>query len=197
MANSTQDSEAHFSARAIECGVSNAILRALRANEIKTMAHLAFAIIRPGTEFQESVFDDWVTQVNSGVPPAMGQIAALRRSHCESEIIVTAALKASVESKDETTPKPAPFAGRTSRLNALRTTLVGVDIMGVNEPSHTLLEECCQQFESRCLRYIEPSRCPSRESEIAHSKSNKKLKLDAATLATKRFQPHITCHSVC
>ena len=58
-------------------------------------------------------------------------------------------------------------------------------IHGVGEPSHTLLDEVCAQFESRVLKYIEPQRCTSRELEITTGRTDKKLKLDAGTLAIK------------
>lgn len=181
MAN-PQDSEAHFSARAKEYGVTPALLTAMDAQGIKTMAHLAFAVGRPGAEIQESVFDTWARDVNGGVNPSMGELAALRRLHFESDIIVTAALKASVESPDQTVPKQIPFAERTARTNELRLRLQGIDITGINEPSFALLDECCQQHDLRVLKYVEPARCTSREIEISHTKSTKKLKLDTNSL---------------
>lgn len=181
---STQaDSEAHFEARAREYGLSSALLVALQNNGIGTLAQLAFAVNRPGSDFVEAAFDAWALQVNGGVAPTMGQMASLRRLHFEAEIIVTATLRANVEAPDSSVPKPIPFAERASRLEDLRQRLGGVPIKGTSEPSHTLLDECCSQFEQRILRYIDPSKCTSRESEVAHSKTHKKLKLDGNSLA--------------
>lgn len=56
---------------------------------------------------------------------------------------------------------------------------------GLNEPSNALIEECCQQFESRVLRYIEPTKCGSREAEIVSGKSDKKLRIDGTNLTVK------------
>lgn len=42
---------------------------ALNAAGVTTMAHLAFSIARPGQEFDESKFEDWVKQVNGGTLP--------------------------------------------------------------------------------------------------------------------------------
>ena len=73
------------------------------------MAHLAFSICRPGQDFEESKFEQWVTTVNGGVAPAVGALAAIRRLHFEAEIVVTSTLKASVEQAQEsTTPRPLP-----------------------------------------------------------------------------------------
>lgn len=176
------DSEAHFTSRATEYGVSPALLAALNANGVKTLARLAFVIVRPGAEFNEQAFDNWARDVNGGVAPSMGEIAALRRLHFESEIVVTASLKNAVEAPDQTTPKPIPLAERNTRLDELRKKLGGIASKGINEPSHSLMEECCQQYELRTLRYIEPTKCTSRETEVMHSKTSKKLKLEASSL---------------
>lgn len=177
------DSEAHFEARAREYGVGLPLRNALTRNGIRTLAHLAFAIGRPGADVPEAQFDTWANTLNGGVQPAMGEMAALRRLHFESEVVVTASLKAAVEAPDDSVVKPIPFAERTTRMNDLRARLGGVAITGQNEPSHHLLDECCQQFEKRTLMYVEPCKCTCRESEVSHAKTGKKLKLDASSLA--------------
>lgn len=179
---SQADSEAHFEARAREYGLPRPLLQQLQRNGIRTLASLAFAVFRPGAEFVEATFDTCATNLNLGVAPTMGEMSALRRLHFESEIIITAALRSNVESADQATPKPIPFAERSARLDQLRQRLGGIPIRGQSEPSHALLDECCSQHELRALKYIEPSRCTSREHEVAHSKSNKKLKLDGQSL---------------
>lgn len=106
-----------------------------------------------------------------------------RRLHFEAEVIITATLRASVEAPDPSMPKPIPFAERETRLNQLRRRLGGIPIRGASEPSRTLLDECCAQFEQRILRHIEVAKCTSRVHEVAHSKSTKKLKLDGDSLS--------------
>lgn len=176
------DSEAHFTSRAREYGVSQALLNALHLQGVRTMAHLAFSIVRPGAEFNEAAFDQWTRDVNQGVPLSMGELAALRRLHFESEVVITASLKSAVETPDQASPRPIPFAERNIRLEELRRRLGGISIKGANEPSHALLDECCQQFELRTLRYVDPTKCTSRETEVTHSKTSKKLKLDSSSL---------------
>lgn len=180
---SQADSEAHFASRATEYGVPRPLLQQLQRNGIRTLASLAFAVFRPGADFNDAQFDAWATNVNLGVAPTMGEMSALRRLHFESEIIITASLRANVESPDVATPKPIPFAERATRLEQLRQRLGGISIRGQSEPSHALLDECCSQFEARSLKYIEPAKCTSRENEVALSKSNKKLKLDGQSLS--------------
>lgn len=109
-------------------------------------------------------------------------MAALRRLHFEAEIVITSALRASVETPDSSVPKPIPLAERNARLEDLRQRLGGVEIRGPTEPANSLLDECVQQYELRTLRYVDPSKCPSRETEIASGKVSKKLKLDVSSL---------------
>ena len=184
MANQV-NSEAHFRARALEYGLHEDILAALLAQNIKTMGALAFAIFRPGQDFDDNTFNNWARDLNNGVLPPMGSMSALRRLHFESEVILTSTLRASVESVDSSEPKSLPFAERATRMQQLRTRLTGISIHGQGEPSHSLVEEMCHQYESRCLKHVEASRCTSRENEIQAGKSDKKIKLDSGTLALK------------
>lgn len=110
---------------------------------------------------------------------------SLRRLRFESGVVLTAALKATVETQEQSAPKPIPVAERAARLTALRNRLTGVNIQGVGEPSHALIDEACHQYETRTLEYIEPTRCTSRELEVTAGKSDKKIKLDSGTLSVK------------
>ena len=52
-------------------------------------------------------------------------------------------------------------------------------------PAHSLLNEVCHQAESQVLRYITPSKCPSRETEILNLKLEKELSIEHNTLKIK------------
>ena len=101
---SLQDSEAHFRQRAKEAGVDDAFVTALSNNQIHTLAHLAFAIGRPGQEISDNDFDAWV-QLVAGAPQTMGQSAAIRRLRFEAEVTRAAprfvSAKASAASRTE------------------------------------------------------------------------------------------------
>lgn len=197
------DSEAYFKARALEYGVDQPLIDALNASGVRTMGQLAFAVSRPGQDFDERRFSDWVRQVNADVAPTMGVAAAMKRLHFEAEILVTAGLKSMVEqpTTESAAPEQIPFAEKISRMNQLKTVLVGVSLEGQNEPSNALIEECCQQFESRVLKYVEPAKCGSRESEIVSGKSDKKLRIDGTNLTVKEtkriWMKLLTLHTVC
>lgn len=179
------DSEAHFELRANEYGVPGAFLQALRREGITTVGHLAFAVFRPGAEFNERDFDNWAQGVSNNVPLTMGVAAAVRRLHYECEVIMTSTIRSTVETPDTSTPKAIPFAEKNARMDQIRLRLQGLKIVGAGEPSHSLLDECAHQFETRVLKYLEPSRCTSRENEITSGRTDKKLKLDAGSLSVK------------
>ena len=61
------------------------------------MGHMAFAINRPGQDFDETKVEDLIKTVNGGVMPALGAVSVLRRLHFEAEIIVTSTFSASVD----------------------------------------------------------------------------------------------------
>ena len=186
MAN-LQDSKAHFEARAVEYQVPDGFIRNLGTHGTSTMAHLAFAVGRPGQEITDAEFDNFITTVNGGVALTIGGTAAVRRLHFEAEIILTASLKASVEqpASDSSTPKPTPLAERNARMTQLKNDLAGVLIEGIGEPSHSLVDECNHQYETRTLRYIEPARCHSREMEVLTVRNDKVLKINANMLSVK------------
>ena len=150
------------------------------------MGHLAFALSKPGQDFDEDKFEDWLKTVNNGTLPTLGAVAAVWRLHFEAEIVLTATLRASVDqSSESSTPKPLPHAERAARLNQLKKQFPGLNLSGVNEPSQALLDECVYQFENRTIRYIEPAKCNSREAEVMTGKSDKKLRIESNSLSVR------------
>ena len=145
--------------------------------------HLAFAMLRPGTKFEERAFNDWTADINGGVLLPMGATTALRRLHFESEVVLTSTIRASGEAPDTGAPKAIPFAKKTARMDELRSRVIGLNIQGAGEPLHTLLGEVYSQFETRVLRYVEPQRCTSPGLEITTGRKDTKLKWDAVTLS--------------
>ena len=183
---SLPDSAAYFNSRAAEYQVPSELVEALNAAGIRTMAHMAFSIARPGQEFDEEKFDEWLRNVNGGIMPTLGAVAAVRRLYFEAEIVLTATLRSSVEQPgDSSTPKPLPHAERLARMQQLKGQFPGLNLVGLNEPAQALLDECVYQFEHRLLRYIEPAKCNSRESEVMAGKSDRKLRLEANSLSVK------------
>ena len=100
---------------------------------------------------------------------------------------MTAIVRATVEhpTSEQSVPKPTLYAERQVRMVQIRQQLGGVILEGHNEPAYSLVDECCFQYETRCLRYVEPAKCASREAEVTSGKLNKKLHLDGSSLTVK------------
>ena len=64
--------------------VDDGLLTVLKNSGVSKLASLAFAVNRPGAEFNEREFDQWAQAVNGGNPLTIGQAAALRRLHFRS-----------------------------------------------------------------------------------------------------------------
>ena len=63
-------------------------------------------------------------------------------------------LRTRVESREEDFPKKLPAPERTSRLEAQKLNLVGVNIAGANEPANCLVDKCVQMIKDGQLKYI-------------------------------------------
>ncbi|CAE7242947.1 unnamed protein product, partial [Symbiodinium sp. CCMP2456] len=74
------------------------------------------------------------------------------------------------EQPENASPKKVGLAERNSRMDQLRSQLVGVSITGQLEPSHALLDMTVQQWDNRCLKHIGPEKCHSREDEVQNLK---------------------------
>ena len=104
--SSLADSEAHFQSRADEYGVPADVLANIKNAGIRTLGQLAFAFARPGQEYTDTQFLTWLKDATAGVDPTMGASASVRRLHFESEVIVTASLKAAVETPSSDSCNP-------------------------------------------------------------------------------------------
>ena len=122
--------------------------------------------------------------MNGNAAPTLGAAATVRRLHFEAEIVLTASFKASIEQPDRD-GEPLPYAERTARMATLQGQLPGLNLDGINEPSLALVDECVRQYDSRNLRYIEPAKCGSRETEVATSRKDKQLKIEVSSLSIK------------
>ena len=99
---------------------------------------------RPGQDFNEDRFDNWLKTVNGGTLRA---VAAARGLHFEAEIVLTATLRASVDQPAESpAPKPMPRAERAARMNQLKTHSTS---LGSTSRPRPWLDECVFQFEHK------------------------------------------------
>ena len=162
------DSAPYFIQRAEEISLGRRVSDALKAKGVTTLAQLAFCVGQPGQVLASAEFDSWSDSILADL--TVGEKASLRRLILEAQTMLVASLKDMTESSEGATPKKVCVAERNARMDQLRTQLAGVSLTGPLEPSHALLDLAVQQWETRCLRYIGPEKCHSREDEVQNIK---------------------------
>ncbi|CAE7483607.1 unnamed protein product, partial [Symbiodinium sp. KB8] len=162
------DSAPYFIQRAEEISLGRRVSDALKAKGVNTLAQLAFCVGQPGQVLASTEFDSWSEGILTDL--TVGEKASLRRLILEAQTMLVASLKDMTESSEGATPKKVGVAERNARMDQLRTQLAGVSLTGPLEPSHALLDLAVQQWETRCLRYIGPEKCHSREDEVQNIK---------------------------
>ena len=162
------DSAPYLIQRAGEISLSSRISDALKAKGVTTLAQLAFCVGQPGQVLNPTDFETWSDALLRGM--TVGEKASLRRLILEAQTMLVASLKDMAEPSEGAAPKKVGVAERNARMDQLRTQLSGVSLTGQLEPSHALLDMAVQQWESRCLKYIGPEKCHSREDEVQNTK---------------------------
>ena len=162
------DSAPYLIQRAGEISLSSRISDALKAKGVTTLAQLAFCVGQPGQVLSPTDFETWSDALLTGM--TVGEKASLRRLILEAQTMLVASLKDMAEPSEGAAPKKVGVAERNARMDQLRTQLSGVSLTGQLEPSHALLDMAVQQWESRCLKYIGPEKCHSREDEVQNTK---------------------------
>ena len=172
-------SEATLEQQAIEAGLSQPWIDALKNSGLATMAKLSFAVTTPGTVASDTDVTAFLQRIRAGVAPAISDLASCKRILFESQTLMVHHLKSAVKGDDVTVKKMAP-PERDARLAQQRTLLRGLDITGAWEPAHVLYDLCSDMMEKNTVIYISPSKCMSRQQELAGSKPEKEIQLDAS-----------------
>ena len=180
------DSTAQFKSRADEVGMTVLTKNAFVAAGLDTMSKLAFWINQPGTAIDEAAMTAAVGGLLGG-PPSVGDLAAIKRLHFESQAFTLQALKNSIDGPgaDVMQPKKIPLAEKEARMNAIKVRLTGIALEGPLEPSTSLLEQAVHQHETKTIKYLPPEKCYSREHEIKFAKPAKTLQVEGGTIAFK------------
>ena len=178
------ESEAQFTARAREIGLSNETVQAVKDAGANTLSTLAFAVGQPGQPIATQEADNFL-RAALGRDPTLAESNGIRRLAFEAQTLLVANLRQVVEHRDDGAPKRIGAAERETRMNAIRAELGGLCIADEYEPSHLLLEKACQIQESNTLKYIDPASCTSRSQEVQGSTKTKELAFEGGNLVIK------------
>lgn len=182
------ESEAQFSQRLNDLSASDPLKRALRNAGLNTYGSMAYSHGQPGQPISDDLFENWIA-TNILQTATVADLSAAKRILFESQTLVLAALKESLNVPEPTSVKRVPPAERETKMLAIKNRLRGLLIEGPLEPSHALLDACATMRQLNELRYIPPERCTSRTHEVIHHKTPaKQLDISADTLIIKEHK---------
>ncbi len=167
-------SAASFEHRAVEVGLTEGDVDALKLNDIKNFNNLAFAVCsQPG-----QVDDTRLTNLMDNVFPrgtSIGMQAAIRQLCYEALTVAVAAIRQRVEQSEDAPIRKLPAQERDERLRRLRERITGFSITGDHEPGYSLIDMYATMMEESTFKIIPLSKCISREQELQSAKSDKKI----------------------
>ena len=179
------DSEAEFSKRCTEL-VGSEGLRAFHQEAIKTFGTLAFAVADQPDRVDETQLTE-LTRKLFGDSPSLGTKAGVKRLAFEglTHSLQDIKLRSDPEASSS---RPLPTLEREAKRKSQETRLRGVLIEG--EPSHALVDKAAAMLQDGIVRYIPPSVCVSRDTELASGKKDHDfVSLEGGALSIKRKDP--------
>ena len=176
---SAPDSQPFFEQHATKIGMEQALLDKFIAGGIRTVSQAAYAATPPG----QVLTDERVTALCNTLGeagPSLAQLTVVKRLLFESQTMSLAHLKANIEQQPESAVRKLPGAERMQRLELQAARLAGLEIKHDLEPAFCVYDAITTQVEQGSLRYIHPSKVPTRQQELAQAKPAKELTLDAS-----------------
>ena len=163
----TIESEAYFDGRLSAMGVSAPTMVALKGRNWNTLADFAFASSYTPGQGDDRAFTTGVLVVILG-PNFIdhADCAKLRRLYFEAHTLSIADLRRRTERTDSDQPIKLPAEERIVRLAKVRARLQGIEVFGVFEPSHALVDLLTQMLETSQMKYIGWELCTAREQEV-------------------------------
>ena len=176
---SAPDSQPFFEQHATKIGMEQALLDKFIAGGIRTVSQAAYAATPPG----QVLTDERVTALCNTLGearPSLAQLTIVKRLLFESQTMSLAHLKANIEQQPESAVRKLPGAERMQRLELQAARLGGLEIKHDLEPAFCVYDAVTTQVEQGSLRYIHPSKVPTRQQELAQAKPAKELTLDSS-----------------
>ena len=179
------DSAAAFDKRCDE--LRDGLKDLFHLSHITTFSELAFAVGTPQVPVQDGDMQRFCDNIHGG-PSTVGDCAVVKRIHFESITLVMADLRQQVSSSDASEPAhKLPYVEKVRRLNQQQGRITGLSHRNEQQASHALIDLCFQMIESGSLSYLAPSKCTSREVEIAtegKAKQKQVITLEQGALKT-------------
>ena len=170
------ESEAAFSARALEHGITRQQLDRLTDQGLVNMSKLAFSLTTPGTsptdDALKALLDDNIDNVT------VGQLSSIRRLMFDAQTLCASQIKTVLHGSDTGRKAELVPAERATRIEQQKGRLQGIELTGPLECSHASYDYVARMLEGDVPMYLEPHRFTTRASEVAREKPGKELVLD-------------------
>ena len=164
-----------FRARALQMGISAAIVDQLEANSTATFGSFAFSCAYRPDAADETPFVTMIKDILTR-DPTNGELSALRRIFFESHAVSMQDMRNRIEKPTDATPSRVMPAERAARYNDQVLRLSGMKLVGPLEPSNQLIDQVFSLVEENQLRYIPIASLTSREQELMGEKEDSDLK---------------------
>ena len=176
------DSTPVFKSRMLTLGVKSEYVQLFIDKGIDTLARLAYASAsQPGTGDETQFIEVVAAALNipNSADIPMGELSSIRRCWFEAHTVAVSEIRSRVERTEGSEPLRMPVPERELRLREQQSRLSGIAITANLEPSHQLVDFVNQLRSDEILKYIDPSKCTSREQEIRGVKKESFLKQSA------------------
>ena len=191
MARSLLESKASFQKQCRDIGLGDEWTRALRDNGLDSLGKLAYAVSMPGQPLTDQMVSAFLQDVRPNALATLADLAGIKRLVFEAQTFQLASLRTAVAPGDEDASRKLAPAERSERLRRQREALTGLELTGPLEPAHYLYDKYAAMLDQDELQYIPPSRCMTRQQELAGEKPDKMIQLDSAKsgLVVKNAEP--------
>ena len=171
------DSKVAFANRALELGIAEAEIDALKGVNITSYATYAYCCnFQPG-QADDAPLTAFLT-TTLGAEPSASVASKFRRLFFEAHALSLEDLKSRAERSESSEARVIPLAEKMDRIRLQKERLAGISFTPQSEPSHSLIDKVCQQLDDNVVSYIELQKCTSRQDETLHAKTDTALSLD-------------------
>ena len=171
------DSKVAFTNRALELGITDAEIEALKGANINSYATYAYCCnFQPG-QADDAPLTAFLT-TTLGAEPSASVASKFRRLFFEAHALSLEDLRSRAERSESSEARVIPLAEKMDRIRLQKERLAGISFTPQSEPSHSLIDKVCQQLDDNVVSYIELQKCTSRQDETLHAKADTSLSLD-------------------
>lgn len=173
------ESEAAFQSRALEVGIAQGEVDALKVGGINSYSRYAFCCAYQPGSGNEDVLFDYLENILGSKPTGL---VLLIIGVFSSRVMPWHRRIFRVVWNAVTIQRSKFFclAEKVQRIEALKLKYPGAMLSTSMEPSHELIDRAVRQYEENCVRLVELHKCTSREQEIKSERTTSQLSFDAS-----------------